>query len=185
MEAVYILCNQGKRGGLPLHSRQRKMRRVGDLRGDDLPAPVIPLPHELRIPYECLRRGKLLCPEIPPQAVLSPEGRNSAVSRDAGAGQHTNRGCLGQFGSDSAEFFHLKQISASPLRAVSQSPVPASDRPCRFPVSGSHQYNRYSPVWESRALRALSDTTASISPLPSPCWRYGAPQGVPPSLHQE
>src|SRR3990172_6537174 len=105
MEAVYILCNQGKGGGLPLHSRQRKMRRVGDLRGNNLPAPVIPLPHELRVPAECLRCGKFLCPEIPPQAVLPSEGRNSAVGRDAGAGQHTNRDCLGQLGAYSADIF--------------------------------------------------------------------------------
>src|SRR3972149_3271041 len=60
MKAINILGDQGKGAGLPLQFHQRMMRRIWILNGNDLPAPVIPLPYKHRVSPERLRCCKIL-----------------------------------------------------------------------------------------------------------------------------
>ena len=78
-----------KLGNEPGQTGERPMGRVR-LRLRNQPAPpLVPVPDELRVAPECLRRRELLRPEPGPQPGLCvTEGGHAALGGDAGAGKH-------------------------------------------------------------------------------------------------
>ena len=90
VQAVDVLGDQREARTLT-PAGEHLVRRVRPRRGDRRAAPVVPLPHQLRIHGERFRRGELLGAELPPQPVVSAEGGDAARRRHACAGQYDGR----------------------------------------------------------------------------------------------
>ena len=100
MQAIDILCDEMEPAYLGFKPSfqldQRIMRRIGVFHGNQFASPVVPLPHKMRVPGKGLGRGEILCSKSVPETVGSPEGRNAAIRRDAGTGQHRDCASPGQ-----------------------------------------------------------------------------------------
>ena len=81
MQAVHVLSDQRKPLVTSLKFCQGVMRGVRVFRRKKPAAPVVPFPYRPWVSGKRLRRGKILGPEIPPQAVVPTEGRDPAVGR--------------------------------------------------------------------------------------------------------
>src|SRR5687767_14199756 len=79
MKAVDILRNQPKFLEAPLKFRNGNMGRIRGFGCDQLAPPIVPFPHEPRIPREGFRGGKVFRAEIPPQALGPPKRRHAAI----------------------------------------------------------------------------------------------------------
>src|SRR5437867_2521399 len=99
MQAVYVLRDQPEAIEAPFHLDERSMRWIGKFAGDDLAPPVVPFPYQARVSRKCFRCSQVLGPEVPPQAVCSPEGRHPAVGGDAGSREHSDRAGFREPGS--------------------------------------------------------------------------------------
>jgi hypothetical protein len=93
--------------------RERVMRGVRLGIADDLPAPVVPFPHELRIGGESARAGERLGAEASPQSARAAKGRNAGRRRHARAGEHGDaRGAVKAIG-EWGEIDHAERSGAA------------------------------------------------------------------------
>ena len=108
VQPVDVLRDQHEIGGASFQFRQREVARVGLRRRDELAAPGVPVPDELRVARECGRRGELARIEARPQAGLRvAERRQSGFGGDARTGQRRDKArvakCNDELGIDHVE----------------------------------------------------------------------------------
>src|SRR5262245_14747295 len=87
VQTVDVLRDQRELRKPPAPRRQHVVRAVRPARRDQAAPPLVPLPDQLRVARERLRRGELLGPEIPPQPAGTAKRGHPARRRDARAGQ--------------------------------------------------------------------------------------------------
>ena len=79
VQPIHVLRDQ-REARLPnLQLHKRAVRRIGRGLGDDLAAPVVPLPHQLRVARERLGRGEILRLVILPEAIGAAEGTGKSL----------------------------------------------------------------------------------------------------------
>ena len=97
MQPVDVLRDHEEVGLRPFDRRQRAVSRIGRRTGDQLAAPGIPIPDELRVAAERVGRGELERIELRPHAGLRvAKRRHAGFGRDSRAGQRGNRARLAQ-----------------------------------------------------------------------------------------
>ena len=117
-----------------------------------LPTPVVPLPHELRIDGECLRRGEVFGAELPPQSVVASECRDAARRRHARAGQDDGR---------------LRRTEAGNQFLVSTGMAKLSFYcSCRDARRGRSRHRSSAPRWTARAATGRQSLGGSVNPTP-------------------
>ena len=88
MQTVDILRDKREGGNATLNLDQGIVTWIRSHTFEGLAAPRIPIPDELRIAMEGLWRGQILRAVLGPEACLRiPEGAETTLLRDAGAGQ--------------------------------------------------------------------------------------------------
>jgi hypothetical protein len=90
VQVVHVLSHEQELVCVFGQSRDCRVRCVRLRVADPVPPFAIPFPNKFRISRECFRCCQSCRIEVSPVAVLSTKGRNSAFSRNAGAGENEN-----------------------------------------------------------------------------------------------
>jgi hypothetical protein len=88
MEPVDILGDQGELPIAALEFGESTMAGVRLGLRDDAATPAVPLPDQIRIASERLRRSEIFRPMLPPQAAGSAKRGDAALGGNPRAGQH-------------------------------------------------------------------------------------------------
>ena len=90
VQAVHVLGDQARPIPLAHESRDRPVGRVGEAGSHADPAPLVPFPHQARVPGESLGGCKFLRSMMLPEAIGPAEGGHSGLCADSGTSQHQN-----------------------------------------------------------------------------------------------
>ena len=82
MQSIHILGDQGKVGAALLQLCQGKMAGVGAGLSYQTAAPVVPLPHQVRVSGEGLGRGQFRRVVLVPESVLAAKRGNARFGGD-------------------------------------------------------------------------------------------------------
>ena len=74
--------------------RDRFVCRIRLRAPHDFSPHLVPLPHELRVAGECLRRRKIFGSKVSPEATVAAKGGDPAVGGNPGAGEDDDRARL-------------------------------------------------------------------------------------------
>jgi hypothetical protein len=90
VQVIYVLGNKRKLSNLLLQTYQGLVGRVWLQGSKQFPAPIIEVPHQLRVAGKGLRRSQISGPETLPEPVLASKSGHSALGRDAGTGKYSD-----------------------------------------------------------------------------------------------
>jgi hypothetical protein len=87
VKPIDVLSDEGEMREPGLEIDQSFVAWVEGEACDEIPAPVIKLPYQLRVPRKGMRRRKFHDIMVAPETVCPAKGRNAAFCRDPGPGQ--------------------------------------------------------------------------------------------------
>ncbi len=99
MQVIHVLSNEQQLVCVLGQCCDCRVRCIWLCVPDAVPALAVPFPNKFRISRKCFRFCQLCRIEVSPVAVLSTKGRNSAFSRNAGAGENENTHNLRSIGA--------------------------------------------------------------------------------------
>lgn len=122
MQPVHILSNQPKVRAASLQFDDGSVSIVRLFCREQPASPVVPLPHEARIPLESFGCRQVLRAKVLPQAVRTAKRRHTAVGGDPGAGED------GDTPGSSEVLFHNPEIGTGRHDVVDLSMAAVSPR---------------------------------------------------------